>query len=85
MSQDELDLLDREDRFFNCFRAAIELLYPNEEAATRRKRGAPRLETGADSKKVREDFYAAFGVTDSGADQKGKAQQADSKEDSNNG
>jgi hypothetical protein len=32
MSQDELDLLDREERIFTCFQAAIDLLNPNEEA-----------------------------------------------------
>ncbi|WP_126448311.1 hypothetical protein [Sulfuricystis multivorans] len=31
MSQDELDLLDREERIFKCFQAAIGLLDPNEE------------------------------------------------------
>jgi len=32
MTQDELDLLDREERIFTCFQAAIDLLNPNEEA-----------------------------------------------------
>jgi hypothetical protein len=32
MNQDELDLLDREERIFKCFQAAIDLLNPNEEA-----------------------------------------------------
>lgn len=32
MSQDELDLLDREERIFTCFQAAIDLLNSNEEA-----------------------------------------------------
>ncbi len=32
MPQDELDLLDREERIFTCFQAAIDLLNPNEEA-----------------------------------------------------
>ncbi|MEO1767679.1 hypothetical protein [Thiobacter aerophilum] len=32
MPQDELDLLDREERIFKCFQAAISLLSPNEEA-----------------------------------------------------
>lgn len=32
MNQDELDLLDREERIFTCFQAAINLLNPNEEA-----------------------------------------------------
>ncbi len=32
MPKDELDLLDREERIFTCFQAAIDLLNPNEEA-----------------------------------------------------
>jgi len=32
MEEDELDLLDREERIFTCFQAAIDLLNPNEEA-----------------------------------------------------
>ncbi|MFZ5499261.1 MAG: hypothetical protein ACOY6N_09460 [Pseudomonadota bacterium] len=32
MNQEELDLLDREERIFTCFQAAIDLLNPNEEA-----------------------------------------------------
>lgn len=32
MIHDELDLLDREERIFICFQAAIDLLNPNEEA-----------------------------------------------------
>jgi hypothetical protein len=32
MQDDELDLLDREERIFTCFQAAIDLLNPNEEA-----------------------------------------------------
>jgi len=32
MDKEELDLLDREERIFTCFQAAIELLHPNEEA-----------------------------------------------------
>ncbi|WP_141056648.1 hypothetical protein [Tepidiphilus succinatimandens] len=30
MTQDELDLLDREERIFKCFQAAIDLLNPEE-------------------------------------------------------
>jgi hypothetical protein len=32
MPQDELNLLDREERIFKCFQAAISFLNPNEEA-----------------------------------------------------
>lgn len=32
MSQDELDLLDREERIFTCFQAAIDLLNPDKKA-----------------------------------------------------
>lgn len=32
MELDELDILDREERIFTCFQAAISLLDPNEEA-----------------------------------------------------
>ena len=32
MNQEELDLLDREERIFTCFQAPIDLLNPNEEA-----------------------------------------------------